>query len=64
TLVRAAVAVFTRLESKLYGTREEILDVISWRNEKDWPIGTEDEFIKAVREAGKVDANAGAAPTI
>ncbi|KAI7368590.1 hypothetical protein KC336_g21098, partial [Hortaea werneckii] len=53
-----------RLESKLYGTREEILDVISWRNEKDWPIGTEDEFIKAVREAGKVDANAGVAPTI
>ena len=64
TLVRAAVAVFIRLESKLYGTREEILDVISWRNEKDWPIGTEDDFIKAVREAGKVDAKAGVAPTI
>ncbi|TKA26335.1 hypothetical protein B0A50_05114 [Salinomyces thailandicus] len=55
TLVRAAVAVFGRLESKLYGTRSEILDLVSWRNERDWPIGTEDEFIQAVRDAGKAD---------
>ncbi|KAK5122387.1 hypothetical protein LTR85_003971 [Meristemomyces frigidus] len=54
-LVRAAVAVLARLEPKLYGCKEEVLDLLSWRNEKDWDIGTEEEFIKAVREAGKVD---------
>ena len=56
-LVRAAVAVLGRLESKLYGSKQEVLDLLSWRNEKTWNLGTEDEFIKAVREAGKVDAN-------
>lgn len=55
-LVRAAVAVLGRLERRLYGSREEILDVISWRNEKRWDLGPEEEFITAVREAGKVDA--------
>ena len=55
-LVRAAVAVLGRLERRLYGSREEILDVISWRNEKRWDLGPEEEFITAVRDAGKVDA--------
>jgi hypothetical protein len=54
-LVRAAVAVLGRLERRLYGSREEILDVISWRNEKRWDLGPEEDFITAVREAGKVD---------
>lgn len=56
-LVRAAVAALGRLEGKLYGSREEILDLISWSNEKEWDLGNEDDFIKAVREAGKVDGN-------
>lgn len=55
-LVRAAVAVLGQLERRLYGTREEILDVLSWRNEGYWDLGLEEDFIKAVREAGKVDA--------
>ncbi|EMC91353.1 hypothetical protein BAUCODRAFT_39523 [Baudoinia panamericana UAMH 10762] len=55
-LVRAAVAVLGRLEGKLYGAREEILDLISWRNEEKWDVGSVNEFIKAVRDAGKVDS--------
>lgn len=58
-LVRAAVGVLSILESKLYGGREEVLDLISWRNEKKWQLGTEEDFIKAVREAGKVEVNGG-----
>ena len=56
-LIRAAVAVLGRLESKLYGSKEEVLNLLSWRNDKTWDLGTEEEFIKAVRDAGKVDAN-------
>ena len=55
-LIRTVVAVLGRLERRLYGTREEILDVVSWRNEKHWDLGPAEDFIKAVREAGKVDA--------
>ncbi|EME39561.1 hypothetical protein DOTSEDRAFT_75278 [Dothistroma septosporum NZE10] len=54
-LIRAAVAVLGTLESKLYGSRQEILKHIGWCNENRWDIGTEDEFINAMREAGKVD---------
>lgn len=54
-LVRAAVAVLARLEPKLYGNKVEIIDLLSWRNQAYWDAGTEEEFIKAVREAGKVD---------
>ena len=54
-LVRAAVAVLGKLEGKLYGTRDEILDIISWRNEKKWDLGSEEDFMRTVREAGKVD---------
>lgn len=56
TLVRAAVACLGRLESKLYGSRDEILSLIGWQNEERWDVGKEDDFIDAVREAGKVDA--------
>ncbi|MCL4551946.1 MAG: hypothetical protein M1305_00095 [Candidatus Marsarchaeota archaeon] len=54
-LIRSAVAALGRLEGKLYGSREEILGLIGWCNEKKWELGSEDEFIMAVREAGKVD---------
>ena len=57
-LIRAAVAVLTTLESKLYGSREEVLDLISWRNEGTWDLGSEDDFVKAIRDAGKIDAAA------
>jgi hypothetical protein len=54
-LIRAAVAVLGRLEGRLYGGREEVLDVVGWRNENGLDLGTEEEFVKALREAGKVD---------
>ncbi|KAF7196049.1 TBC domain-containing protein C23D3.03c [Pseudocercospora fuligena] len=57
TLIRAAVAVLGKLESKLYTTREEVLELIGWRNENFWDFGSEDEFVEAVREAGKVDGS-------
>ena len=54
-LIRAAVAVLGRLESRLYVSKDEVLDLVSWRNECRWEVGSEDDFIRAVREAGKVD---------
>jgi len=54
-LVRAAVAVLGRLEGRLFGGPEEILDLLSWRNERPWAVGSEEEFVSAVRGAGKVD---------
>jgi hypothetical protein len=54
-LVRGAVAILGILESKLYGSKEEIVSVIGWMNEQRWQVGSENEFIEAVREAGKVD---------
>ncbi|KAF1824380.1 RabGAP/TBC [Dissoconium aciculare CBS 342.82] len=58
-LIRAAVAVLGCLESKLYGSKEEVLNVISWRCEAAWDLGDEEVFVKAVREAGKVDGKGG-----
>ncbi|EME80428.1 uncharacterized protein MYCFIDRAFT_156180 [Pseudocercospora fijiensis CIRAD86] len=57
TLIRAAVAVLGRLESKLYTNREEVSQLIGWRNENLWDVGSEDEFVSCVREAGKVEGN-------
>ncbi|WPH03796.1 Hypothetical protein R9X50_00667900 [Acrodontium crateriforme] len=54
-LIRSAVAVLCRLEHRLYGDRKAILDVLGWGAQGMLPVGTEDEFIKAVREAGKID---------
>nr|OQO19314.1 hypothetical protein B0A51_11620 [Rachicladosporium sp. CCFEE 5018] len=53
-LVRSAVAVLCKLEPKLYGSREEVIDLLSWRHERKWDLGSEDEFMKSVREAGKM----------
>ncbi|KAF2766009.1 hypothetical protein EJ03DRAFT_278985 [Teratosphaeria nubilosa] len=55
TLIRAAVAILGKLEARLYGSREEILELIGWQNQKNWALGSEEDFIKAVRGAGKVD---------
>jgi len=55
-LIRAVVGLLSRLESKLYGSKEEVLSVLGWEaNTEVWKsIGTEDEVMKAVREAGKM----------
>ncbi|CAK3842476.1 TBC domain-containing [Lecanosticta acicola] len=58
-LIRTAVAVLGRQESKLYGSRDEILDLVGWRNENRWDVGSEEEFMAAVREAGKVEGKMG-----
>lgn len=54
-LVRAAVAILAKLEPKLYGGRDEVLDLLGWGFEGRWELGSEEEFVAAVREAGKVD---------
>lgn len=57
-LVRTAVAVLTVLESKLYGSRDEILDVLGW-GAPVWELGKEDEFMDIVRSAGKEEIKGG-----
>ena len=57
-LVRAAVAALVRLEGKLYGSRDDVLGLIGWGFEGEWDVGGEDEFVRAIRDAGKVDKQA------
>lgn len=52
SVVRSMVGVLALLESKLYGSREEIISLLGWGAAK-WTLG-EEEVMKAVREAGKV----------
>ncbi|KAF3315477.1 hypothetical protein TWF173_003396 [Orbilia oligospora] len=59
-LIRSAVAVLGVLESKLYGSKEEIIALLGWEgkgcsNRSDWRLGKEDEFMAKVRSAGKVE---------
>ncbi|KAM0721836.1 hypothetical protein Q7P37_002761 [Cladosporium fusiforme] len=54
-LVRSAVAVLAKLEPKLYGAREEVLDLLGWGFEGRWELDSEEDFVNSVREAGKVD---------
>ncbi|KAI9701387.1 MAG: hypothetical protein M1820_006478 [Bogoriella megaspora] len=67
-LIRAVVGCLIKLEGKLYGTREEILSVLGWpdanpatagsgkQSSRMWDVGSEEDFMVAVREAGKVEA--------
>ena len=52
-LVQAAVAVLARLEGKLYGSKEEILDVLVRGGV--YELGREDEFMRCVREMGQTE---------
>ena len=58
-IIRAAVAMIGSLESRLYGSREEVLGVLSWGNEgkvserSGWEVGDEDVFMGRVRWVGK-----------
>lgn len=49
--IRAAVAVMSTLEGKLYGAKEDVLRLLRGR----WDVGPEDAFMAAVRSAGKED---------
>jgi hypothetical protein len=57
-LIRAAVGTLWRLEGRLYGGKEEVLDILGWsRGSDSWDAGSGDDFMKAVRSAGKVDGH-------
>ncbi|KAK0659373.1 TBC domain-containing protein C23D3.03c [Lasiodiplodia hormozganensis] len=56
SLVRAAVGVLDALEGRLYGSREEVLDLLGWSATQEWGIKDEDAFMRGVRNAGKVDS--------
>ncbi|KAF8472799.1 hypothetical protein BDZ91DRAFT_450367 [Kalaharituber pfeilii] len=51
-LVRTAIGVLTALETKLYGSKEEVIEVLGWKAEP-WKLGKEDDFMATVRSAGK-----------
>ncbi|KAK5143008.1 hypothetical protein LTR04_002038 [Oleoguttula sp. CCFEE 6159] len=52
-LVRAAVAVLGALESRLYGSRAEVLELLGWEGHV-WDL-REEEFMAVARGAGKAD---------
>ena len=52
-LIRTAVAILGKLEGQLYGSRAEVLQKIGWEATSTWEVGGEDEFMLAVRSAGK-----------
>ena len=61
-IVRTAVAIFGALEGRLYGDKEEVLDVLGWRGggggggsekKSKWDVGGEEDFMFRVRSAGK-----------
>ncbi|KAI9796317.1 MAG: hypothetical protein M1833_006402 [Piccolia ochrophora] len=52
-LVRTAVALLGRLEPRLYGSEGEVLGVLGWEAVGPWDVGSEDDFMSAVRSAGK-----------
>lgn len=57
-LIRAMVGLLAILESRLYGSRHEILKVLGWEASSDaWTsasTGTEDDVVKSIRVAGKM----------
>ena len=73
-LIRAVVGCLIRLEGKLYDGKNEILRVLGWPNPdvaaagnqkssfRPWDVGNEEEFMRAVREAGKVEADGARSP--
>src|ERR1700760_1777363 len=60
-LIRAAVAVLAKLESRLYGDRLEILKELSVDDEdamvQKWILGETEDFMATMKEMGKVDGD-------
>lgn len=54
-LVRAVVGMLSVLEGRLYGSKEEVLQVLGGT----WNVGTADEFMAGMRSAGKVEVEGG-----
>jgi hypothetical protein len=55
TLIRAAVGILAKLEGRLYGNKQEILDVLGSSATGQWDLGKEDDFVQLVRDMGKAD---------
>jgi hypothetical protein len=53
-LVRTAVATLARLEGKLYGSKDEIIQALDFEGRERWDLGGEEEFLGLCREMGKV----------
>ena len=51
-IIRTTVAILGALEGKLYGGRNEVLDVLGWRGNLG-AVGNEDTFMSKVRAVGK-----------
>ncbi|KAJ9663454.1 hypothetical protein H2201_005662 [Coniosporium apollinis] len=58
-LVRAVVGVLTCLEGRLYGSKEEVLEVLRVGEGETWRVGSADEFMAGMRSAGKVEVEGG-----
>ena len=56
-IIRTAVALLGAMEGSLYGSRQEVLSRIGWKEggtgPSVWRIGDADEFMAKVRSAGK-----------
>lgn len=52
-LVRTAVATLARLEGKLYGGKDEIMQALNFEEYERWELGSEEEFLGLCREVGK-----------
>lgn len=54
-LIRACVGTLAKLEGRLYGTREEVLELLGSAKGEPWDLGKEDDFMDVMREMGKVE---------
>jgi hypothetical protein len=54
-LIRASVGTLAKLEGRLYGSREEILELLASAKGVPWDLGRDDEFMSVMREMGKVE---------
>jgi hypothetical protein len=53
-IVRAVVGALAKLEGRLYGNKQEILNVLG-SSRAACDLGPEDDFMRLVREMGKVE---------
>ena len=61
-LVRTAVATLARLEGKLYGSKDEIMQALDLEGCSRWELGGEEEFLVLCREVGKVGDDGSESP--
>ncbi|TID27303.1 TBC domain-containing protein [Venturia nashicola] len=54
-LVRACLGTLAKLEGRLYGSREEILDLLGSARGAPWDLGKEEEFMELMREMGRYE---------